>query len=112
LPGDAIIQTSARADRPKTQTKKTSTQTEKQLETQIGKTLTLKSDSNIQTYVEDTSRSLIPDTKIKVGPNKSLNKVKILQSKKIKNTTVAPAGTYYQIQFKNKKVWINSNKFN
>jgi hypothetical protein len=115
LPADTIIQTDKNIKTPAE--KKTTTDTQSavqsadQTATQVGKMLTLKPNSSIQTYSEDTAGSLIFDVKIKAGSDKSLNKVKILQTKKLKNTSIAPAGTYYQIQYKNKKVWINSKEF-
>jgi hypothetical protein len=115
LPADTIIQTDknikAPAEKKTTTDTQSAVQSANQTETQVGKMLTLKPNSSIQTYSEDTAGSLIFDVKIKAGSDKSLNKVKILQTKKLKNTSIAPAGTYYQIQYKNKKVWINSKEF-
>lgn len=109
LPAGTVDNKPADDNQPK---KQSAAKPDTQTATQIGKMLTLKTSNNIQTYSEDTSGGLIPSQKIKAGPNKSLNKVKILQYKKLKNTPIAPAGTYYQIKFMNKKVWINSNAFN
>ena len=115
LPADTIIQTDknikAPAEKKTTTDTQSAVQSANQTETQVGKMLTLKPNSSIQTYSEDTAGSLIFNVKIKAGSDKSLNKVKILQTKKLKNTSIAPAGTYYQIQYNNKKVWINSKEF-